>query len=345
MFDLSSEEETRALKVHSKSLVVDTHCDRIMTLMPPPPSVLPDSSGEVEMDLSVHLDKLGDGGVDCQVFAVYVSPAYHPIALRRALQMIDVFNTEVERNRNRVALCTDYSEIVKCADDGTISAVLSIEGGEPLMGDLRMLRIFHTLGVRALGLTHFPRNRLADGSAEMRSNSGLSSFGVLVVEEMNRLGMIIDVSHINEKGFWDVIEVSKDPVLASHSNCKSLCDHHRNLSDEQVKALSEKGGVMGITYVAPFLEKAPGGADDFRSPSSVSRILDHIDYAVKLVGSDHVGLGSDYMGRNQTRIKGLEDISKLPNVTRGLVSRGYSDSEIRKILGGNFLRVFERVLH
>jgi membrane dipeptidase len=254
----------------------------------------------------------------------------------RALQQIDVFHSEMKKNSKRIALCTTFSEIKNTVEKGKISAVLSIEGGEPLMGDLRILRTFYRLGVRSLGLTWFPRNRLADGSWEMSSKSGLTTFGAEVVEEMNKLGMIVDVSHINEPGFWNVMEVSKSPIIASHSNCKALCDHHRNLTDDQIRAIAEKKGVMGITYVDAFLDKQP-------EKVSIERVLDHIEHAVKLVGAEHVGLGSDYSGL-RLGMKGLEDMTKVPDITKGLVSRGYSESDIENILGGSFLKVYKNVL-
>lgn len=205
------------------------------------------------------------------------------------------------------------------------------------MGDVGILRIFHTLGVRLLGLTQFPRNQLADGSGELHAKGGLTDFGVKIIKEMNRLNMLVDVSHINEKGFWDIIELSNTTVIASHSNCKTLCEHHRNLSDDQIKAIVEKKGVIGITFVESFLKKQSTNV-------SVNDILDHIDHISNLVGPEYIGIGSDYMGLASSRIKGLENIKNLSNITKGLVSRGYDDESIEKILGGNFLRVFKEVL-
>jgi membrane dipeptidase len=251
--------------------------------------------------------------------------------------MIDVFQTEVEKNKERISICTTFSEIKRTLGQKRIAAVLSIEGGEPLEGDLGILRIFYRLGVRALGLTQLPRNQLADGSGEMGSKGGLTTFGRNVIEEMNRLNMIVDVSHLNEKGFWDALDASRATVIASHSNCKALCGHHRNLTDDQIRALAKKKGVMGITYVREFLDEKPDKA-------SVQSVLDHIDHVVNLVGADYVGLGSDYMDMWTNEVKELEDITKVPNITKGLVARGYSEDDIEKILGRNFLRVFEEIL-
>ena len=329
--------------IHGGAVVVDAHCDRIMTLMPEE-ARLGYPTPEPGTSMGEHLDLLEAGGVNCQIWAVYVEPIYHPIALRRALQMIDVFHEEAAKLGDRIAVCVNHREIMEAVRKRKHAAFLAVEGGEPLMGDPRMVSVFHKLGVRSMGLTHFPRNKLADGSAEMKSDSGISSFGVSVVEAMNDLRMVVDVSHINERGFWQVLELSKAPVIASHSNCKALCDHHRNLTDDQIRALGDKGGTMGITYVAPFLEKMEDPMDFSSSSSSVDRILDHIDHAVELIGSDHVGLGSDYLGAGPTKIRGIENISKTPNVTKGLVERGYSDKDIENILGGSFLSVFKEVL-
>jgi len=341
MFGLCKEKEEKAIELHRKTVVVDAHCDRIMAIMPEDsrPS-LEKLEVEPKKSFGEHLDELEAGGIKCQIFALwnpdYFTSIYHQTALMRALQMVNVFFSELEKQSERITLCTNFSDITKAIEEGKLSAVLSIEGGEPLMGDVRMLRIFYMLGVRALGLTWYPRNKLADGSWELRSNSGLSTFGAEVVEEMNKLGMIVDVSHINERGFWDVIDISKSSIIASHSNCRALCDHHRNLTDDQIRAVADKEGAMGITYVSAFLDKR-------YEKATVERVLDHIDHAVELAGTDHVGLGSDYSGLRSGR-KGLEDITQVPNITKGLVSRGYSDCEIEKIMGGSFLRIFKNVL-
>jgi membrane dipeptidase len=334
---LEKEQMIRAADIHRKSIVVDAHSDRIMGLMREEPYFELTHGLVPRKDFREHLDNLEGGGIKCQVFPVWVSPLYYPVALRRAMQMIDVFQTEVEKNKERISICTTFSEIKRTLGQKRIAAVLSIEGGEPLEGDLGILRIFYRLGVRALGLTQLPRNQLADGSGEMGSKGGLTTFGRNVIEEMNRLNMIVDVSHLNEKGFWDALDASRATVIASHSNCKALCGHHRNLTDDQIRALAKKKGVMGITYVREFLDEKPDKA-------SVQSVLDHIDHVVNLVGADYVGLGSDYMDMWTNEVKELEDITKVPNITKGLVARGYSEDDIEKILGKNFLRVFEEIL-
>ena len=354
MIALSKEEEEKSLALHKKSVYVDTHCDTIMAWMPPPELTwvwlpkLPDEMLKSLKDIkrrslserseAGHLDlpRMVEGGVDCQVFAVYVSPLYHTAPLKRALQMIDAFYSELNKNSDKIALCTGFADILRTHSEGKISALLSIEGGEPLDGDLGVLRMLYKLGVRLLTLTHSPRNRLGDGCGEEGSKGGLTTFGAQVIEEMNKLGMIVDVSHLNERGFWDVIKITKSPIIASHSNARALCDHTRNLTDDQIKALAESDGVIGVTFVRRFLGKDVDTV-------TVNNVLDHIDHIVKLVGVDHVGIGSDYDGIDQAP-KGLEDVTKVPNITRGLVYRGYSNDDIEKILGANFLRVFRKIL-
>jgi membrane dipeptidase len=349
MFDLTKEQEDRALAIHGRSIVVDTHNDTVLHLITAPPFLSTEGRpprerrtlGERSDSGQIDLPRIREGRVDCLIFAMYVSPQYRA-RLKRLLQMLDTFHSEVEKNSDRIAIATTYSGVVDAVKSGKVAAVISVEGGEPLQGDIGVLRMLYRLGVRSLTLTHFPRNELADGSGA-DSGSHLTEFGAAVVEEMNRLGMIVDVSHINETGFWDVIEKTKSPVIASHSNCKALCGHHRNLTDEQIEALARKGGVMNLSFCEGFIKKGVG----FGSPESLKKVtvedwLDHLDHAVGLIGTDHVGLGSDLDGG--CGFPGLDDITKVPNITRGLVARGYSDEDIEKILGTNNLRVFKEVL-
>jgi len=348
MFKLSKEEEERARRLHEGSVVVDTHNDTVLHLITAPPFIYsgrapPDrrTLGERSEAGQIDIPRIKEGGVDCLLFAMYVSPQ-HRARLRRLIQMLDAFHTELEANSETIALATSYDEIMAAVKDDKIAAVITIEGGEPLEGDISALRTAYRLGTRSLTLTHFPRNELGDGSGA-DSGSHLSEFGKEVVEEMNRLGMIVDISHLNETGFWDVMELSKDPALATHSNCKALCGHHSNLTDDQIKALAENGGVINLSFCAGFIKDGVG----FGDPESIKKVtiedwLDHLDHAVGLVGTDHVGLGSDLDGG--CGFPGLDDATKFPDLTRGIVARGYSDSDIEKILGANDLRFFKKVL-
>ncbi len=345
MFNLSKNEEKRASSIHSKSIVVDTHNDTIGNMMAGSASQTRDFSlkralGERSDEGQIDIPRIKEGGVDCLVFAMCVTnPMYRTRRLRRLLQMLDVFYSEIEKNSNKIALTTTYQEILDTVKRGKIAAVISVEGGEALEGDIGVLRMLYKLGVRMLTLTHFPRNELGDGSRD-NSGSHLTDFGVAVIEEMNKLGMIVDISHLNETGFWDVMDKSKSPVIASHSNCKVFSNHHRNLTDEQIKALAEKGGVINLSYCGGFIKQ--GVTRDNLNEVGLDQWLNHVDQIVNIAGSNHIGLGSDFDGG--CGFPGMDDITMVPKVARGLVARGYSDEVIEKILGRNNLRIFKDVL-
>jgi membrane dipeptidase len=320
---LSKYDEEKAIRIHNNTFVVDAHCDTLCSWI--------NTQDKGKDDIT----RMKKGGLNCQVFAIYTAPAFYDAPLKRAVQLIDSFYIEIENNRNDITLCTDYKQILLAEKQNKIAAILALEGGEPIQGGVRILRTLYRLGVRIVSFTHFPRNLIADGSGETNSKSGLTLLGTKLVKEMNQIGMIIDVSHINENGFWDVLKLTKQPVIASHSNCKALCDVHRNLNDEQIKALARNGGVIGVNYGIGFL-------DLNHKKVNLSKLLDHVEHIVKLVGSDHVGFGSDFDGG--AGFPGLEDVTKIPNITRGLVQRGYSNKDIKKMLGGNFLRIFKNIL-
>jgi membrane dipeptidase len=282
----------------------------------------------------VDLPRLREGGVDVQVFALWVEPEYKPErALPRLLHLLDAFHGIVEASAGAVVPCASVQEIDRAVAAGRLAAVLSVEGAEPVGRDLALLRVLHRVGVRVLGLVWNERNAIGDGVGEERAGGGLTEFGAAVVREMNRLGMVIDVSHLNERGFWDVMEISAQPVVASHSNARALCDHPRNLRDEQIRALAAAGGVVGINFYPRFVDPAR---------PTLARVVDHIDHVASLVGPDHVGLGSDFDGIESVP-EGLEDATRFPAVTEELLRRGYREDDVRKILGGNFLRVFRQV--
>jgi membrane dipeptidase len=200
-----------------------------------------------------------------------------------------------------------------------------------------LLRVFHRLGLRLLTVAWSRRNQAADGAWEARTGGGLTSFGVKLVEECNGLGIVLDISHLAPAGVKDVLEVSSAPVIASHSNAHALCPSPRNLTDGQLRALAEKGAVVGVTFVPAFVSER---AED----ASLERLLDHIGHIVQTAGIDHVGLGSDFDGFHPPEPKGLEDVTCMPAITAGLVTRGYAEEDVRKILGGNFMRVFREVV-
>jgi membrane dipeptidase len=321
-------------ELHSRALVIDSHCDTILKVLGSRGEY---SLGELHPTEHVDIPRLQQGGVDVQFFAAYIGAEYKPDrAVKRTLQLLDCLHREIEANQDTLRLILKASDIDSLKSHQHIGVLISIEGGEALEGELAALRIYHRLGVRAVGLTWNERNQIAEGVGECRSGGGLTDFGVSVVAEMNRLGMIVDVSHISEPGFYDVLEVSKHPIIASHSNARAVCGHVRNLADRQIRALAANGGVMGMNFAPEFLvEHGEAHLDD---------VMMHIDHIVNLLGnSKHVGLGGDLDGISRTP-RGLEDVTKYPALTEALLRRGYSEEALLDILGLNHLRVIRTVL-
>lgn len=323
--------QERARRLHFQSLVFDAHADTIAIDVVEGRRHLTDTGRGGHVDLA----RLSAGGVTVQVFTLFVPPAVPtPYNALRALAILDALYEEVRMAPDAFVWVRRASDIDEAFRLRKVGIVVTLEGCEVLAGQLSMLRTFYRLGVRAAGLTWNVRNELADGVGEARG-AGLTAFGREVVAEMNRLGMVVDVSHLSEAGFWEVLELSAHPVIASHSNARALCDHVRNLTDDQIRALARKGGVMGINFFPGFLRQ--------EGAARLDDVLRHIDYVVELAGPDHVGLGSDYDGISKVP-EGLEDPSRLPALTEALARRGYDDETIRKILGENFARVFRLVL-
>jgi len=340
--ELSKSDEERAMRLHKEAIVVDTHSDTLMHLIPQMRrGQKPRKLGERSETGKIDLPKLIEGGVDCQAFGMFTGTTQNnPLALKTALQMVDAFYTSIEDNDDKFVQVRNYEEIVKAKEEKKIGGLLTIEGSEPLMGDLGLLRIFHKLGVRILSFTWNWRTEFADGLSASRTEGKLTQIGIEAVGELRRLGIILDVSHITDACFWDIVENTKVPFIASHSNCRELCNVPRNLTDDMLKALAEKGGLTGMNYLGFFVvprEKIKTGYK-----ATVEDLVDHIDHIVEVVGPDYVGLGSDFDGGGG--LVGLEDTSKVPNITKIMVKRGYSDEDIKKILGGNHLRVFKQVM-
>ena len=327
-----------------------------------------------------HVDfpRMKKGGVNGSFFAIYTSNALAPDqATRRALELIARVYDAVEQHQDQVALTTTPAQARRNAKNGLISIFMGMENGAPIQKDLSLLRMFNRLGITYMTLTHARSNEICDSCTSPEPRwGGLSPFGREVVAEMNRLGMLIDVSHISDDSFWDVLKYSQAPVVATHSCCRALNEHPRNMTDEMIVALAEKGGVIQINFYPSVLDKdynakvsALIDAEEdtqvewLKNPSdpelqrrmqetveamnavprpSYKKIVDHIDHVVKLVGVKHVGLGSDFDGI-ETCPDGLEDISKMQKIIIELRKRGYSENEIRLIAGGNFLRVMEQV--
>lgn len=375
----------RTLFLHRDAAVVDLHCDTIARFM---------AGEDLSQDLTKgHIDipKLKRGAVDLEVFACFAPPPANETdkfqSANKVFAQVEAVNKLVEKNTGDLALVRSLDEANAARSASKTGILIAIEGGYAIENDLVLLREFYRAGVRLMTLTHWTGSDWADASGDEKPvHGGLTEFGESVIAEMNRLGMIIDISHVHDETFWDVIRLSKAPVVASHSCCRALAPHHRNLSDEMLKALAENGGVVGINFWPGFLDGGyerrqkelfektaadhglpadrvaiiqaePALRDkfyaDFRArwaklnksvPAiDVKTVVDHIDHIVKVTGkADHVGLGSDFDGIDDTPA-GLENAGLLPNITKELVARGYKPEDIRKILGGNFLRVFGAV--
>ena len=336
---------SEAPKIHKESIVIDAHCDTLQALtgrgIQGFPGLGSGTRDFFKRNDSGHIDlpRLREGGVTCQVMAIYIGPQYKPArSARRALELLDAFYSLLDQSED-LRLATKASDIEKAKHEGAVSALLSIEGGEAIEGSLALLRDFYRLGVRAMGLTWNQRNDIADGQGEKSAGSGLTDFGISVVKEMERLGMLVDVSHLSDSSFWAVDRVAERPYIASHSNCRALASASRNLTDPMIEAIAKKGGVVGVAFPGDFV-------DDDPSKVSLSRLCDHIDHIKSVAGIDHVGLGSDFDGFGVRPGSGIvmKDVSELPSLTVELMRRGYTDEETKKVLGRNWLRVYSEVL-
>lgn len=307
--------------------VFDGHCDT-MTHLLDKPSTLDEQSNHVSVD------KLIEGNIGLQVFAAWIGPKekYGP-PLKRGLKLIDKYHSMILDYPNILVPILESNDVNNIGNN-KLGALLAVEGGEVLEGELINLRILHRLGVRLMTLTWNNRNEISDGIMETNSSSGLSNFGISVVKEMNRLNMIIDVSHISIQGFWDVIELSEDPVIASHSNAKALCSHPRNLDDKQILALSEIGGLIGVNFYPPFLAEGNAGVED---------IIRHIEYIAALGGIEIVGFGSDFDGINELP-EGIDGPQHYNKIIERLLQLNYSEQDIKKICSENFLRIIKMIL-
>jgi membrane dipeptidase len=331
----------------------------------------------------VDAPRMRDGRVTGLFLSLWTdSDRFTPLeTMRRTIEQIDAVRGEVARSAGDLELATTADDIVSARRRKKIAVLMGIEGGYAIDSDLAVLRTYAALGVRYMTLTHTNHTPWADTSSAAPAHNGLTAFGLQVVREMNRLGMMVDISHVSDKAFWDALEVSEAPLIASHSSCRALTQAPRNMTDEMLRALTKKGGVVHINFYEGFLDdgfaarekdltsdQAGQKAVDDRTPKfgdrsahgpaaraldarrnaqlgriPLARLLDHFEHAIKIAGIDHVGLGSDFDGADDMFPEGMEDISKLPNLARGLIERGYSDEDILKVLGGNTLRVMREV--
>jgi membrane dipeptidase len=324
--------------LHQRSIVIDGHCDTLLRWQMREQPLPPYLKHMEEQEDHIDLERLVAGGVTAQNFACFVRPNLTPSqATRETLRLLDVFYRFQAEHTNVLSPATSAADIERAKGQGKIAGILSMEGAEGLEGDLGVLRMMYRLGVRWVGLTWSRRNQAGDGVAELCTGGGLTEFGSALVQEMNRLGMIVDIAHLAPAGVRDVFEVCEEPVVASHANAHALCGVPRNLTDEQMEQIAASGGIVGAVYV-------PGFITDGEAPATLEMLLDHVDHMVHVMGVDHVGLGSDFDGFGGPPPVGLEDVSCVPGITVGLLARGYGAQEVQKILGGNWLRVIREVV-
>jgi membrane dipeptidase len=343
-FALQAVPDTDVRRVHEAAILIDTHND-----------VTSDTIRGVRLGVRRkrgHTDvpRLREGGVDAQFFAAYVASRYARggQAAGRARAMIDTIRRDiVGRYSQHFNLAVSAEDVERSAREGKIAALIGIEGGHAIEDSLDRLREFFGLGVRYMTLTHSNTNNWADSSGDRARHNGLTAFGKQVVSEMNRLGMIVDISHVSDRTFWDVLSVSRAPVFASHSSCRALSNIPRNMSDDMIRAMAKKGGVIQINFGCDFLSQRY--ADAVRrnpkarpAPATLDDVVAQIDHAVKVGGVDAVGLGSDFDGVSCVP-EGLGDVSMFPNLTRALLEKGYRPQDIHKIYGGNTLRLMRAV--
>ena len=353
----------------AQNIGIDSHIDTAQR-------VLIEQANLAERSPRGHVDlpRLKEGGVNAPFFALWVPTYYQGSeAIRRTLDLRDAMQRLFDTHPELIALALNAADVERITKNGRIAAILTLEGGHQIDDDLAVLRIYYQLGIRAITLTHFRNNNWADSSTDKPVHNGLTEFGKQVVREMNRLGIIVDVSHVSDKTFYDAVAVSTKPVILSHSSCRAISDVPRNVTDDMLRALAKNNGVIGINFGEGFLN--PKDAEMLKAdiaaissdPSLTGKALDayaaqeftrdlkpkptfgtlddavaHIDHAVKVAGIDHVGIGSDFDGISSPP-KGLEDISKMPALRAALKAKGYSDEDIRKISGGNTLRVLREV--
>lgn len=318
--------------IHRRALVVDLHCDSILDHLNGRRDITRRTRGHVD------LPKLEAGGVKVQVFAIFPDPKkikageYESFVLRAAVAIRKL----CQQHPERLGLALSPRGLKRLVGQGRIAVVIGVEGGHALEGDLDRVYRFYRAGVRILTLTWCNSNALADASwDENRPHNGLSPLGREAVRIMNRLGMLIDLSHAAETSFYQALELSSAPVIASHSGVYALRRHNRNLKNDQLSALAQQGGVMGQVFLPAFLCSEP-------SRASIDNVIHSIDYVVQKFGCGVIGLGSDFDGFSG-RLKGLENAGKLPEITRRLVQLGYTEPDVRKILGLNFFRVWQEV--
>jgi membrane dipeptidase len=365
----AQDDMARARRISAEAIGIDSHIDTIQRVL-----IAHTDLSQRTSTGHVDLPRLREGGMHAPFFALWVPVYYQGAeAVRRTLDLRDAMQNVLNTFPDQIELATNASSIERVVKSHKIAAFLALEGGHQIDDDLAVLRMYYRMGIRAMTLTHFRNNNWADSSTDTPQHNGLTDFGKDVVREMNRLGMLVDVSHVSDKTFYDAIAVSSKPVILSHSSCRAISDIPRNVTDDMLRALAKNGGVIGINFGEGFINEKDAAAlrasisqlsqmpnligkplDDYAAKdferesgsrkvaATIEDVVAHIDHAAKVAGIDHVGIGSDFDGI-QGPPNGLEDISKMPSLVAALLKRGYSESDIKKILGGNTLRVIRAV--
>jgi membrane dipeptidase len=362
----------RLQRLLNNAILVDTHVDT--------PWYVVDENydlGEEHTYYEADIPRLRRGYVGAVFFGIAVEPQNFPphLWIPRALELIDAVHQQARQHSRDLEIALTAEDVRRIHRAGKIAALMGMEGGHMIQDSLPVLRDYYRLGVRYMTLTHFKTNDWADSGTDVAAHNGLTAFGRDVVHEMNGIGMMVDISHVSDKTFYDVLEVSRAPVIASHSSLRALCDIPRNMSDEMVRALARKDGLVNINFNAAYLDRKTYDAfaafrdqrdreiadmlglnvgnsrrweqlraiqQRFRAQlpkTGIDAALRMIDHAVKVAGADHVGFGSDFDGVSGMVPAGMEDVSKYPDLVRGLIDMGYADADIRKIMGENLLRV------
>ena len=374
----------RARAIHDSAIVIDTHADT-------PQRFVDDNFDIGSTDPNdvghISLDKVRAGNLGAEFFSIWVDPQTNQGHFaKRTLDLIDSVYEQAARHPDRMMMAYSVADIERAHKQKKLATLMGIEGGHSIENDIRLLRDFYRLGVRYMTLSWSNTNEWADSSGDINDpkvehHNGMTDFGKQVVLEMNRLGMIVDISHVSDKTFWDAIAVSKAPVIASHSSARALVSAPRNMTDDMLRAVAKNGGVVDVNFFSGFDDqqfwdavqsqqaaqqqaihdqmeklKAEGKTPTYRDEDRMQRefmakiprpplkvLIDHIDHIAKVAGVDHVGLGSDFDGVSGATPQGIDSAADLPKITQALLDRGYSEKDIHKILGGNVLRVFTEV--
>lgn len=378
--------KAKASEIHGRVLTVDTHSDTPSLMVRREWDIGERHEPGLRRSGKIDLPRMVEGGLDAEFFAVFIgqgkrTPEGYARAKERAMVMLDAIHKMCEDYPHLVELAASPEDAYRLEKEGKRAAFIGMENGYPIGKDLSLIKKYYDRGIRYITLCHSSDNDICDSSTDKGhpEDNGLSNFGKEVVAECNRLGIMVDVSHISDKSFFDVLEITKAPVIASHSSVRALCDHPRNLSDEMLKALASNKGVIQICFVSSFVKKTKPNPERDKAlaelqekygswsevedenirekmeeeymeilekyhteKATIEDLIDHIDYVVKLIGVDHVGIGTDFDGGGG--VEGCDDVSEMPHITEELLRRGYSEEEIQKIWGGNIMRVLRKVI-